>query len=232
MIELHAWYTQNARKVAVALEECGLEWQLKCVNLMAGEQRGPAYLQLNPNGKIPTLVDHIPGQESVALWESGAILIYLAEKSGCLLPADGRSRAHVLQWLAWQVSGLGPTLGQMGHFMSAGLPPDTPGLNPFLALTRAAEAHPYPTKRFHSEACRLIAVLNDHLRSRVYVAGEYSIADIAIHAWIVSAWELISLGGLGDYDAMMSLRHWKARIDGRPAVVRALERMVPPDGLT
>jgi GST-like protein len=171
MIDLHYWPTPNGWKVSIMLEECGLPYTLKPINIGRGEQFSPEFLAISPNNRMPAIVDHDPpgGGAPVALFESGAILIYLAEKTGRFLPADLRGRHATLQWLMWQMGGLGPMAGQNGHF-----------------LLYAPERLPYAIERYSKEVNRLYGVLDAQLaRTGHYVAGgEYTIADIAIFPWI------------------------------------------------
>jgi GST-like protein len=171
MIDLHYWPTPNGWKVSIMLEECGLPYTLKPVNIGRGEQFSPEFLAISPNNRMPAIVDHDPpgGGAPVAVFESGAILIYLAEKTGRFLPADLRGRHATLQWLMWQMGGLGPMAGQNGHF-----------------LLYAPERLPYAIERYAKEVNRLYGVLDAQLaRTGHYVAGgEYTIADIAIFPWI------------------------------------------------
>ncbi len=193
MIDLYTWGTPNGRKVSIALEEMGLEYVVHAVNILDGEQFSPDFLAISPNNKIPAIVDHDTGQ---ALMESGAILIYLAEKSGCLVPAA--RRWEVLEWLMWQMGGVGPMLGQVHHFVH---------FNPGRA--------PYAQDRYTREAQRLYGVLDRRLAQHEYLAGEYSIADIATWPWISRfEWQRI------DLDAFENVRRWYTAIARRPAVQR------------
>ena len=171
MIDLYYWPTPNGWKISIMLEECGLRYTLKPVNIGRGEQFASEFLAISPNNRMPAIVDHDPpgGGAPVAVFESGAILIYLAEKTGRFLAADLRGRHATLQWLMWQMGGLGPMAGQNGHF-----------------LLYAAEKHPYAIDRYAKEVDRLYGVLDAQLaRTGQFVAGEdYSIADIAIFPWI------------------------------------------------
>jgi GSH-dependent disulfide-bond oxidoreductase len=171
MIDLHYWPTPNGWKVSIMLEECGLPYTLKPVNIGRGEQFNPEFLAISPNNRMPAIVDHDPpgGGAPVAVFESGAILIYLAEKTGRFLPADLRARHASLQWLMWHMGGLGPMAGQNGHF-----------------LLYAPERLPYAIDRYAKEVNRLYGVLDAQLaRTGHYVAGgEYTIADMAIFPWI------------------------------------------------
>ena len=171
MIDLHYWPTPNGWKVSIMLEECGLPYTLKPVNIGRGEQFEPKFLAISPNNRMPAIVDQDPpgGGAPIAVFESGAILIYLAEKTGRFLPADLRGRHATLQWLMWQMGGLGPMAGQNGHF-----------------LLYAPERLPYALERYGKEVNRLYGVLDAQLeRTAHYVAGgEYTIADMAIFPWI------------------------------------------------
>jgi GST-like protein len=171
MIDLHYWPTPNGWKISIMLEECGLPYRLRPVNIGLGEQFAPKFLAISPNNRMPAIVDHDPpgGGEPVAVFESGAILIYLAEKTGKFLPADLRGRKAALEWLMWQMGGLGPMAGQNGHF-----------------LLYAPEQLPYAIERYGKEVNRLYGVLDAQLaRSGQFVAGgAYTIADMAIFPWV------------------------------------------------
>ena len=170
MIEVYGGDSPNVIKVLVALQELGMAYQRKPLDIMRGEQFTDAYLAINPNSKIPGIVDHLPvdGGAPLALFESGAILIYLAEKGGALLPADPRPRGETIGWLMWQMAGQGPMLGQAGHFRNY-----------------APEPNPYGVKRYGDEAARLYRVLDARLEARAFITGTYSIADIACFPWIL-----------------------------------------------
>ncbi len=170
MIALHYWPTPNGWKVSIALEEMGLDYKLVTVNIGRGEQFQPEFLKISPNNRMPAIVDHEPagGGEPLAIFESGAILLYLAEKTGQFLPKDTRGRFEVLQWLMWQMGGLGPMLGQNHHFR-----------------IYANDKIPYAIDRYTSETNRLYGVLDKQLEGREYIAGDYSIADMACWPWIV-----------------------------------------------
>ncbi|HSS06900.1 MAG TPA: glutathione S-transferase N-terminal domain-containing protein [Rhodanobacteraceae bacterium] len=170
MIDFHFSPTPNGLKVRLFLEEAELAHRIVPVSLSRGEQLRPDYLKISPNGKIPAIVDYAPrgGGEPIAIFESGAILVYLAEKTGRFLPTDLRGRMDVLQWVFWQVGGLGPMAGQIGHF------------NVF-----ASEKVPYAIDRYTREVHRLYGVLDRRLAGREYIAGDYSIADMASYPWIV-----------------------------------------------
>ena len=199
MIDLYTWTTPNGRKVSIALEEMGLEYAIHPVNIGADEQFHPDFLKISPNNKIPAIVDRDTG---TSVFESGAILQYLAEKSGAFLPTSGAERAKVLEWLAWQVGGFGPMLGQLGHF------------------TRFTdETVPYAIKRFTEESVRLYGVLDRRLGETEFVGGDYSIADMAIYPWSAAAYE--ALKGIAGLDAP-NVERWHATIEARPAVINGM----------
>ena len=203
MIDLYYWPTPNGRKISVALEEMGLPYRGVPVNLGKGEQFAQTFLQISPNNRIPALLDHAPadGGDPVSIFESGAILQYLAEKSGQLQPADWRGKLAVQQWLMWQIGGLGPMLGQHGHFK-----------------LYAPEPIPYAIERYATETRRLYRVLDTQLaQGDDYLLGAYSIADIAIFPWIMThkAQGLT----LDDYPAV---KRWYALVRARDAVQRGL----------
>ena len=203
MIDLYYWPTPNGWKISIALEEMGLPYRGVPVNLGKGEQFAQTFLQISPNNRIPALLDHAPadGGDPVSIFESGAILQYLAEKSGQLQPADWRGKLAVQQWLMWQISGLGPMLGQHGHFK-----------------LYAPEPIPYAIERYATETRRLYRVLDTQLaQGDDYLLGAYSIADIAIFPWIMThkAQGLT----LDDYPAV---KRWYALVRARDAVQRGL----------
>jgi GST-like protein len=205
MIDLHYWPTPNGWKVSIMLEECGLPYTLKPVNIGRGEQFNPEFLAISPNNRMPAIVDHDPpgGGAPVAVFESGAILIYLAEKTGRFLPADLRGRHASLQWLMWQMGGLGPMAGQNGHF-----------------LLYAPERLPYAVDRYAKEVNRLYGVLEAQLaRTGHYVAGgEYTIADMAIFPWIrTHKAQQISLAEFAHVE------RWYDTLFERPAARRGLD---------
>ena len=170
MIDLYYWHTPNGHKITIFLEEAGLPYTLHRVDIGKGEQFKPEFLKIAPNNRIPAMVDHDPpgGGAPVSLFESGAMLLYLAEKTGKFIPGDIHGRAEVLQWLFWQMAGLGPMAGQNGHFN-----------------VYAPEKIPYAIDRYTNETNRLYGVLNRRLKDREFVAGAYSIADMASYPWIV-----------------------------------------------
>jgi GST-like protein len=203
MIELYFAPTPNGWKISIMLEECELPYKVFPVNITRGEQSGVDFLKLSPNGRIPAIIDQAPpgGGEPVSMFESGAILRYLAEKAGRLYPSDLRARHNVEQWLMWQMAGLGPMLGQNGHF-----------------LLYAAEKIPYAIERYGREAKRLYGVLDAQLgRSGAFVTGEYSIADIACFPWIMThKAQGISL------DEYPHLKRWFAEVRARPQVQKGV----------
>ena len=203
MIELYTAPTPNGWKVSIMLEECGLSYQTHWVNIGAGEQFEPDFLAISPNGRIPAIVDTAPadGGAAVPVFETAAILAYLAEKTGQFLPADLRGRAQVLEWLAWQVAGLGPMLGQHGHF-----------------ALYAPERIAYATDRYRREALRLYGVLDKRLEGREFIAADqYTIADMACFPWI-QTWKAQSIP-LADFPA---LHAWYERLKQREGLRRGM----------
>jgi GST-like protein len=206
MIDVYSWPTSNGHKVHIALEECGLAYRLHPIDLRRGDQRSPAFTQLNPNQKIPVIVDADgPGGRSIVLAESGAILVYLATKSGRLLPRSHRERYKTLEWLLWQVSSFGPTLGQLHHFAEA-----------------APDDLPYVISRFHVEARRLYGVLDGQLdRTGAFVSSRmFTIADVSIWTW--ARWS--ARQGV-DLSQFPRVRAWFDRVADRPAVKRGISWM-------
>jgi len=203
MIDLYYWTTPNGHKITIFLEEAKLPYTIKPVNIGKGEQFHPEFLEISPNNRIPAIVDHdpqVPGGP-LSVFESGAILHYLAEKTGQLIPSDPRGRSEVMQWLFWQMSGLGPMLGQNHHFSRY-----------------APEPIPYAIERYRKETERLYSILDHRLRQREFIAGPYSIADIASYPWIVPhAQQGIKL------DEFPDLKRWFDTVGVRPAVKRAYE---------
>ncbi|AST80778.1 TPA: GSH-dependent disulfide bond oxidoreductase [Citrobacter farmeri] len=203
MIDLYYAPTPNGHKITIFLEEAALDYRLIKVDISRGNQFRPDFLAISPNNKIPAIVDHAPvdGGAPLSLFESGAILLYLAEKSGLLLSGELRERHTTLQWLFWQVSGLGPMLGQNHHF------------NHF-----APQAIPYAIERYQVETQRLYSVLNKRLETSPWLGGEhYSIADIACWPW-VNAWQRQRV----DLDMFPAVKNWAERIRSRPATERAM----------
>lgn len=201
MIDLYYWPTPNGHKVSIMLEETGLAYRVKPINILKGEQFDPAFLKISPNNRMPAIVDDDgPGGATVRLFESGAILIYLAEKTGRFLPADPVPRYQTIQWLMFQMGGVGPMFGQAGHF-----------------LHYAPEKVSYGIDRYLKETHRLYGVLDKRLGEAAYLADDYSIADMATYPWIrIYPFHEI------DLDAYPNVKRWKAAIDARPAVVRGV----------
>ncbi|MEP2989223.1 MAG: glutathione S-transferase N-terminal domain-containing protein [Parasphingorhabdus sp.] len=195
MIDLYTWTTPNGRKISIALEEMGLPYAVHPVNLQNEEQFAPDFLRISPNNKIPAIVDHDNG---ASVFESSAILTYLAEKTGQFLPTAQPDRVRVQEWLAWQTAGVGPMLGQLNYF-----------------LNTADEKIPAAIKRFSDEMIRLFGVLDKQLASHEYVAGEYSIADMAIYPWSAAAYDAAK-ATIGD--SFKNLENWHDIMSARPAV--------------
>ena len=205
MIELFTAATPNGWKASITLEELGLEYRVRRIALDKKEQKEPWYLKLNPNGRIPTIVDHDNG--GFAVFESGAIMIYLAEKAGALLPKDVKGRSLVIQWLMFQMGGIGPMMGQANVF-----------------YRYAPEKIPYAIDRYQREVRRLLEVLDTRLGEAEYLAGDYSIADIANWSWVFGyKWTGVSIDGLGN------LKRWLDVIATRPAVRRGRDVPEPTD---
>src|SRR5271163_2788568 len=205
MIDVYYWPTPNGHKITMFLEETWMDYRLVPVDIGKGEQFRPEFLAISPNNRMPAIVDHQPaaGQGTQSVFESGAILLYLAEKSGKLLPRDAPGRVSVLQWLFWQAGGLGPMAGQNHHFSRY-----------------APEKLPYAIERYVKETNRLYGVLDRRLTAQAYLAGpEYSIADIAAYPWIVP-WQLQSQ----DLSLFPALSRWFVSIAARPGTVRAYAR--------
>ena len=211
MIDLYYWTTPNGHKVTLFLEEAQLPYQIKPVHIGRGEQFAPDFLRIAPNNRIPAIVDHTPrdGSEPLALFESGAILLYLADKTRQFIPEDLRGRNEALQWLFWQMGGLGPMAGQNHHFTQY-----------------APEKLPYAIERYLKETARLYAVLDQRLADREFLAGEYSIADMASYPWIVPHERQGQ-----NLDDFPHVKRWFNAIQARPATVRAYARAqeVNPD---
>jgi len=203
MIDLYYWTTPNGHKVTIFLEEAGLEYMIIPVNISKGDQFKPEFLEISPNNRMPAIVDHAPagGGAPVSVFESGAILLYLAEKTGRFIAGDLRGRVEVLQWLFWQMGGLGPMLGQNHHFN-----------------LYAPQKIPYAIDRYVNETSRLYQVLDNRLADREFMAGPYSIADMASYPWIVP-WKRQQQ----DIELFPNLKRWFEAIRARPAVVKAYE---------
>lgn len=204
MIDLYYWTTPNGHKITMFLEETTTPYTMHPVNIGKGDQFKPEFLKISPNNRIPAIIDHAPadGGAPISIFESGAILLYLAEKTGRYIPKDIRGRTDVLQWLFWQVGGLGPMAGQNHHFASY-----------------APEKLPYAIDRYVRETSRLYGVLDKQLANRDFIAGEYSIADIASYPWIVSHEKQQQ-----NLDDFPNLKRWFEVIAARPATIRAYEK--------
>jgi len=201
MIQLYSWKTPNGRKVSVMLEEIGLPYEVHAVDLSKRQQFTPEYLAINPNNKIPSIIDSDgPGGKPLTLFESGAILLYLAEKTTKLWPQDMRKRYEIIQWLMFQMGGVGPMFGQANYFF------------------RLEEKVPYAIDRFHKEALRLYRVLEQELSKKEFLAGEYSIADIATYPWVGR--HDIHQVKLEDFP---DVKRWFDKISARPAVQKGME---------
>jgi len=207
MIELYYWPTPNGHKVTLFLEEAGLDYAIKPVDIGRGEQFDPAFLAFSPNNRMPAIIDRAPadGGEAISVFESGAILLYLAQKSGRFLPSDVRGRKEVTEWLFWQMGGLGPMAGQNHHFG-----------------TYAPEKIPYAIERYVKETNRLYGVLDRRLAGREFIAGDYSIADMACYPWIVPHERQQQ-----NLDDFPHLQRWFNAIGERPATVRAYAQAQP-----
>src|SRR6202166_85519 len=211
-IELHTWNTPNGRKISVALEEMGLPYTVIPVNISKGEQMAPSFLEISPNNKIPAIVDPDgPDGKPISIFESGAILLYLGEKTGKLLPTELRAKYKVMEWLMFQMGGVGPMFGQRGHFMRA-----------------APEKLPYAIERYTNESRRLLNVIEKQLAETAYLAGDYSIADMATYPWVVGTTREPE-----QLESRPNFQRWLQVIRARPAVKRGVAVMadVPPEPL-
>jgi GST-like protein len=200
-IELYTWSTPNGRKISIALEELGLDYSVHPINITKDEQFAPDFLKISPNNKIPAIVDpEGPDGKPISVFESGAILLYLADKTGKFMPQDARTRYDALQWLMWQMGGFGPMLGQAHHFRRF-----------------AKEQVPYAIERYSNETRRLYGVLDKHLQEAEYLAGDYSIADMATFPWAARhEWHGIAL------EDFPSVKRWYDAIAARPAVQKGM----------
>ena len=198
MIDLYYWPTPNGHKVSIMLEECGLEYLTVPVDIGAGDQFAPEFLKISPNNRMPAIVDRESG---ISVFEGGAILMYLAEKSGQFLPEDPKPRYDVLQWLFWQAGGLGPMAGQLSHFKSY-----------------LEEPVPYAERRYGNEYDRLLAVMDEQLADRDFLAGDYSIADIAAFPWVRPYKRLGN-----NVDNFPNLKRWYETLKARPGVRRGID---------
>ena len=202
MIECYTWKTSNGRKVTIMLEECGLEYNLHPINIGTDEQFTPEYIKINPNSKIPAIIDTDgPDGQPYTVFESGAILMYLAEKSGKFMPTSTAARYDVIQWLMFQMGGIGPIFGQVHHFKRA-----------------AKEEVPYAINRYYTECRRLYGVLNGRLEEREYLAGDVSIADFAALPWVFRHdWQEVDLADFPN------VKRWYESLMARPALARGME---------
>ena len=203
MIDLYYAPTPNGWKITIMLEECSMPYKVIPVNLGKGDQFKPDFLKISPNNRMPVIVDN-SSSDPISVFESGAILMYLAEKSGRFFGEDERERVRVLEWLFWQIGGLGPMAGQVSHFVNYA--PNFPG------------DHSYSEKRYKNEYDRLLGVMNNVLESRKYLAGNYSIADMASFPW-VTAYKRYEV----DLDSFSNVRRWFDDIKNRPAVRRGID---------
>lgn len=203
-IQLYYWRTPNGHKITIFLEEAGIDYQIYPVNIGKGDQFKPEFLKISPNNRMPAIIDTMPidGGEPISVFESGAILLYLAEKTGTFFPSSLRDRKIVTEWLFWQVGGLGPMAGQNHHFSQY-----------------APEKLPYAINRYVKETNRLYGVLNQQLAGKDYIAGEYSIADMACFPWIIP--HALQQQNLDDFP---HLKRWFNHLASRPAVIRADEK--------
>lgn len=201
-IDAYVWTTPNGFKALIGLEEFGLPYDVHWIDIMKGEQKSPAYLAINPNNKIPSIIDPDgPDGKPITLFESGAILTYLSDKTKKLLPASGAERYTTLEWVFFNVGGPGPMLGQLGYY-----------------LKFAPEREPKPTERFQNEADRLFKVLDGHLAKNQYLAGDFSIADIMNFTWPHAARTFLGL----DLSGYAHLTRWLDELLARPAFTKAL----------
>jgi len=202
MIDLYTWTTPNGRKVSVMLEECALPYAVHPVNIREGEQFKPEFVKICPNSKIPAIVERESG---LAMFESGAILLHLADKTGMFIPKTEAGRAKVFEWLFWQMANVGPMLGQTNHFVNA-----------------APEKIPYAINRYMTESARLVKVMDDQLGRTEYLAGDYSIADIATYPWISAAFKLVASAMPEVAGEAKNVERWVSAIAARPAVQRGM----------
>lgn len=204
MIDLYYWTTPNGHKITIFLEEAELEYQIIPINIGKGDQFKPEFRKISPNNRIPAIIDHNPndGGQAISVFESGAILVYLAEKTGKFLPTGIRPKKEVLEWLFWQMGGLGPMAGQNHHFGQYAL-----------------EKIPYAINRYVNETNRLYGVLNGQLEGKEYICGEYSLADMACYPWIVPYQNQQQ-----NLDQFPNLKSWFERMKIRPAVIRAYQK--------
>lgn len=204
MIDLYTYTTPNGRKPAILLEELALTYRIHKIDIGKGDQFSPEFVAINPNSKIPAIVDR---DNDLAIFESGAILIYLAEKTGKLLPTEVGDRAQVIEWLMFQMASVGPMFGQLGHFRNA-----------------APEQLPYAIERYRKETLRLLGVLDRQLATKDYIAGTYSIADIATFPWVEAATTPYLAVELAEF---LQVQAWAARLAARPAVKTGMAILTP-----
>ena len=204
MIDLYTFTTPNGRKPVILLEELGLPYSIHNIDISKGEQFSPEFIAINPNSKIPAIIDR---DSEITVFESGAILIYLAEKAGKFLPQEARDRARVIEWLMFQMASVGPMFGQLGHFRNA-----------------APEQIPYAIARYEKESLRILGVLERQLADNTYIAGEYSIADMATYPWVVSVTS--PYGGIS-LEEFPSVKRWIATMESRPAVQTGMAILKP-----
>jgi len=202
-IQLYSMATPNGQKIGIALEEMGLPYQEYLVNILNGDQYKPEFVAINPNSKIPAIVDpNGPGGKPISVFESGAILVYLAEKSGMFLPKESRTKYETLQWLFFQVGGVGPMFGQFGHFFK---------------YAKNQCDHPYPVERYTSETKRLLGVVDNHLRGKTFLVGEeYTIADMSIIPWVSALKTFYQAEEKLDLEKFKNVMTWLDRCLGRP----------------
>ncbi len=213
MIDAYYWPTPNGWKVSIALEEMGLDYRVIPVNIGRGDQFSEDFLKISPNNRMPAIIDHDPvdGDEPISVFESGAILVYLAEKTGLFMPRDVRGRTEVMEWLMWQMGGVGPMFGQNGHFRFY-----------------APETIPYAQERYHTESLRLYGVLNRRLEGREYICGNYSIVDMACWPWVIT-YKKQEI----DLQTFPNVRRWYDLLKTRPGLRRGYrvgEEFGKPDG--
>lgn len=201
MIDLYYWPTPNGWKISIMLEECALPYRVIPVNIGKGDQFKPEFLAISPNNRMPAIVDNDAPEGPISIFESGAILVYLAEKTGQFMPRDVRGRSEVLQWLFWQVGGLGPMAGQLGHFRNY-----------------APETIPYAVDRYAKEYNRLLGVIERRLADREFLADDYSIADMAAWPWVRGHERLGQ-----SLDEFPRVKRWVDAIAARPAVQKGVE---------
>ncbi len=210
MIDLYTWRTPNGYKASIMLEEVALPYDVHPVDISKGQQFAPEFLVINPNNKIPAIVDREgPGGKPFNVFESGAILLYLAEKTGRLLPKDPRRRSEAVQWLMFQMGGVGPMFGQYSHF-----------------AVYAKEKIPYAIKRYLDESLRLLGVLDKRLAMVEYLAGEYSVADVATYPWVSAMLPRLTDAARDEVDALGHVKRWLSLVGERPAVKKGLG--IPP----